>query len=236
MFYFRYPEHEIRYIPVAGEFSRGLALEIGASQYKNDSLLFLCDVDVVFNSSFIDRCRSNTIQGRSVYYPILFSQFQTASVTASVRNNPYLLDKNFGYWRSFGYGLLCVYQSDFAATGGYDTSIHGWGMEDVDLFSKFVSQSLTKSEKKVTARAMRVEEPSLIHIYHTVKCDSSLQENQLRMCLSSRASGIKSLWDLASEWTVLQRQLAFKEIVDKGEIIDPLMQNDLILNENAEDR
>lgn len=126
----RYPKHEVRILPIAGQFSRGLALEIGAAQFSEDSLLFFCDVDVVFSSQFLRSCRSNTERGKSVYYPILFSEFdpnngQSPLTVDGHREDHYKIDYNSGYWRSFGYGLLCVYQSDFIATGGFDTSIKG---------------------------------------------------------------------------------------------------------------
>lgn len=79
----RYPSYSIRMIPVAGEFSRGVALEIGASHFSNDSLLFFCDVDVVFNANFLRKCRSNTVRGESVYYPVLFSEFDPSHGSAN---------------------------------------------------------------------------------------------------------------------------------------------------------
>lgn len=47
---------------------------------------------------------------------------------------------------------------------------------------------------------MRVKEPHLIHVYHPVSCDPELSSNQMRMCQSSKASGISSIWSLAEKW------------------------------------
>ncbi|XP_039270882.2 chondroitin sulfate synthase 1-like [Styela clava] len=209
----RYPKNDIRYVPVAGEFSRGLALEVGASQFSGDSLLLFCDVDVIFNSKFLDKCRSNTIRGQTVYYPVLFSEFdpKLSGFNTNVkgeRADHFEIIGNSGYWRSFGYGLLCVYQSDFASTGGFDTSIRGWGFEDVDLYGKFVMSESKNSEdeikpasiKLVTAKPMRVQEPDLIHAHHPSHCDPELSEKQLSMCRASRATSIMSVSRLYEKW------------------------------------
>ncbi|ERE84537.1 chondroitin sulfate synthase 3 [Cricetulus griseus] len=71
----RYPNAEMMLIPMKGEFSRGLGLEMAASQFDNDTLLLFCDVDLIFRGDFLQRCRDNTIQGQQVYFPIIFSQY-----------------------------------------------------------------------------------------------------------------------------------------------------------------
>lgn len=99
--YGRYPRFDIRYLPIAGSFSRGLALEIGSSQFDSDALLFFCDVDVVFSSEFIRKCRTNTVQGVSVYYPVLLSEFDPSSLDKHMltidghRENHYKVRKKY---------------------------------------------------------------------------------------------------------------------------------------------
>uniref|UniRef100_F6PHI7 Hexosyltransferase n=1 Tax=Ciona intestinalis TaxID=7719 RepID=F6PHI7_CIOIN len=194
----RYPLYDMRQIPINAKFSRGLALEIGASHFSNDSLLFFCDVDVVFDNEFTRKCRSNTDLGKRVFYPVLFSEFHPrfngADTSLKPRENHYELTENTGHWRSYGYGLLCVYQKDFTETGGFDMTIQGWGLEDVDLIDKFLGSK---------HKNMRVSEPSLVHVYHPSHCDPNLMENQLRMCQASRASGITSTYNLNRMWQLL---------------------------------
>uniref|UniRef100_A0A452IP08 Hexosyltransferase n=1 Tax=Gopherus agassizii TaxID=38772 RepID=A0A452IP08_9SAUR len=71
----KYPKADMTLIPMTGDFSRGLGLEMASSQFDNDTLLLFCDVDLIFTSDFLQRCRDNTIQGQQVYYPIIFSQY-----------------------------------------------------------------------------------------------------------------------------------------------------------------
>jgi hypothetical protein len=46
-----------------------------------------------------------------------------------------------GYFRTFGYGIVAVYRRDFDAVGGFDLSIRGWGLEDVDFFDRCLNAS-----------------------------------------------------------------------------------------------
>ena len=238
-----YPHYELHLIPINGTFSRGLGLQIGASHFSSDSLLFFCDIDVVFDTTFTPKCRSNTVNGSRVYYPILFSQFHpnfdhvwstkdhlsnpavnlmnlqnSSSLKRSQRNQDHFyVHESRGYWRNYGFGLLCTYKDDFLASGGFDISIQGWGMEDVDLVDKFItgqgkSQDEDDSEKRATltphkTNVFRAFDPSLVHVYHPSFCDLNLSENQLRMCRASRASGLSSIPSLAAAWNKVQKHL-----------------------------
>nr|XP_002129676.3 chondroitin sulfate synthase 1 [Ciona intestinalis] len=250
----RYPLYDMRQIPINAKFSRGLALEIGASHFSNDSLLFFCDVDVVFDNEFTRKCRSNTDLGKRVFYPVLFSEFHPrfngadtswkftsddidARNVVKPRENHYELTENTGHWRSYGYGLLCVYQKDFTETGGFDMTIQGWGLEDVDLIDKFLgskhkkkADALTKDEaaaKTKNMEIMRVSEPSLVHVYHPSHCDPNLMENQLRMCQASRASGITSTYNLNRMWQLLGLNRTASAVADPVSGIVPVLPHDV---------
>jgi chondroitin sulfate synthase len=85
-----------------------------------------------------------------VYYPIVFSQYDPTlicsnSLSCDIKWTNFSSD--LGYWRSFGYGIVSVYKKDLISVGGLDTSIKGWGKEDVDLYIKFVESNLTYTKK-----------------------------------------------------------------------------------------
>ena len=100
----------------------------------DSSLLFLCDIDVLFTKKFLQNCQSNTALGRTVYYPIIFSEYDrarggygTESENAGHgwerRQNelPVQITESTGSWRSFGYGLVSMYRKDLVNVGSFDT-------------------------------------------------------------------------------------------------------------------
>ena len=182
----KYPEADLIWIDVEGNFSRGIALSLAADQFDQAALLFLCDVDLIFNSEFIDRCRHNTALGKRVYFPIMFTQFDP-ELTYSNKTKPnshFTINKDAGIWRSFSYGPACIYHQDMDAVGGFDTSIRGWGLEDVDLFEKFVHHP--------EIEVFRAADTGVIHVYHKINCDPNLPVIQYTQCQGSKASILAS--------------------------------------------
>ena len=179
----KYPEAELIWLDVAGDFSRGIALSLAADKFDQTALLFLCDVDLIFNLEFIDRCRMNTALGKRVYFPIMFSQFDP-ELTYSNKTKPdthFTINNDAGVWRSYSFGPVCIYHQDLDAVGGFNTSIKGWGLEDMDLYERFVN--LTEVE------LFRAADPGLIHVYHPVICDPNLPARQQSLCQGSKSSG-----------------------------------------------
>lgn len=176
-----------------GPFARAKALDMGASQCGPDSLLLFIDVDILFSQEALTRIRLNTKKGVQVYYPIVFSQYDpfllcnTSNTSCEVNWRDFSTD--MGYWRSFGYGIVSLYGSDLSAVGGFNTSIQGWGKEDVDLYSKFCDSNFT---------VFRAVDPHLVHAFHPIACDAHLEEAQFQMCLGSRASSFASVNKLAN--------------------------------------
>jgi chondroitin sulfate synthase len=190
----KYPLSRTYIVPSSGSFARAEALELGAAKYDDevDNLLFLVDVDMVFTSRTLYRIRTNTVRGKQVYFPIVFSEYDPnfSYERATTLRNHFVLDQNSGYWRQFGYGIVSVYKSDFKSVGGFDTGIRGWGKEDVDLFDKFVSVAANFS-------VFRAADPQLTHVFHIVDCDPKLDDAQLSMCRGSRADTYGSVLTLA---------------------------------------
>lgn len=69
----RYTDAKLTVIPVADEFARALALQIGTAYVPSDpiNLLFYVDVDMVFTRATLERIRLNTIRGKQVIISIL---------------------------------------------------------------------------------------------------------------------------------------------------------------------
>lgn len=219
----RHPKADIDLIPMTGNFSRGLALEVGSALLHNDTLLFFCDVDLMFTGDALQRCRDNAVLGERAYFPIVFSQYDPRVVYAEQGRgeergrgeehrqnggehgeNQFVFTRKSGFWRDYGFGVTCIYKGDLVHAGGFDTSILGWGLEDVDLFSRVVSSGL---------QVLRSQEPGIVHVHHTVHCNASLEQKQLRMCLGSRASTFGSAHQLAEMWLEKHAEAGFNRSV-----------------------
>ncbi|KAF6207578.1 hypothetical protein GE061_016025 [Apolygus lucorum] len=185
----QYPNTQIRYVSLYENFARARALSVGATHYESRDLLFFIDVDIVWRTEALRRIRRHTLSGASVYYPIVFSEFDPQRVyRQGVSPDNFAITERAGYWRQYGFGICSMYKSDLEKVGGFNTSIVGWGKEDVDLFEKFVK---IMPESKL--RIFRAPDPDLVHVYHPVTCNSKLGEEQMAMCKASRADSYSSM-------------------------------------------
>lgn len=192
----KYPEESIKVIPVNDDFARAMALEIGTAYCKDDeyNILFFIDVDMIFTRQTLERIRLNTVRDKQVYFPIVYSEFDPSVVynNKNITESPthYLINADTGYWRQFGFGIASLYKKDFKKVGGFDTSIRGWGKEDVDLYDKFIqfASNLT---------IFRSVDPNLVHVFHIVDCDPNLEPTQLKMCKGTRKDTYGSVHQLA---------------------------------------
>uniref|UniRef100_A0A7M6DP24 Hexosyltransferase n=1 Tax=Clytia hemisphaerica TaxID=252671 RepID=A0A7M6DP24_9CNID len=86
------------------EFNRGRGLQKGAKSWKKGNvLMFFCDIDIYFDSSFLERCRLHTSPGSKIYYPVVFSQYNP-SIIYGGRDPPSLKEQmnilpESGFWR-----------------------------------------------------------------------------------------------------------------------------------------
>ncbi|XP_053202238.1 chondroitin sulfate synthase 1-like [Panonychus citri] len=183
----------IRFAELGGHFSRAAGLQRGASLFKSNDLLFFVDIDITFNLNAIERVRLNTIQGKQVYYPIVYSQYDNQfdidfnfDQHSDYHNNDnnIIIDSVHGYWRQFGFGIVSIYNSDLINNNGLNLSIQGWGKEDVDLYERLVQSNLT---------IFRSPDSGLIHIFHQTDCPNGLHGNQYEMCLGSKYNNLASI-------------------------------------------
>ncbi|XP_042205381.1 chondroitin sulfate synthase 1-like [Homarus americanus] len=177
-----YPQILMTVLQANTSFARALALELGAGQCQDSDLMFFVDVDMTFTSSTLDRIRLHTIRGSQIYYPIVFSEFDPKFTRKGSHAEQYdhsLINEDVGYWRAFGFGIVALYKSELLQAGGLDTSILGWGGEDVDLFEKVLRSGI---------HIFRAADPGLVHVFHHVDCDRNLESSQYEMCQGTRYS------------------------------------------------
>ncbi|KAB1253938.1 Chondroitin sulfate N-acetylgalactosaminyltransferase 1, partial [Camelus dromedarius] len=173
-----------KFCQLNGEFSRGKGLDVGARFWKGSNvLLFFCDVDICFTSRFLNMCRLNAQPGKTVCYPVLFSQYNPEIIydhhdVVPPLKQQLVIKKETGFWRDFGFGMTCQFRSDFINTGGFDLDIRGWGGEDVHLYRKYLHSSLL---------VVRAPVRGLFHLWHEKRCVQELTPGQYRMCMQSKA-------------------------------------------------
>jgi len=207
----RYPDHRLSLVRLEERFARARALQLGAAQVpdSDDDLLMFIDVDMMFTAESINRARLNTIRGKQTYFPIVYSEFDPATLRSvlpapeqsnlseafetgqwRLTSAPDRIVEDAGYWRLYGFGIASMYKSDLKKAGGFDTSIRGWGREDVDLFERILGSS--------GLRIFRAVDPDLVHVFHVVECSPDLERSQLDMCKGTRADMLGSVRTLAA--------------------------------------
>ncbi|XP_045599754.2 chondroitin sulfate N-acetylgalactosaminyltransferase 2 isoform X1 [Procambarus clarkii] len=181
------PNFKWSFIPLEErDFSRGRGLHVGA-QHKISKdmgeLLFFCDVDVLMHPDFFNRCRSNTKKGHQVYYPVVFSLYNPKLVyplfdkVVPPVSEQLAVDEQSGFWRTFGFGMACMFRRDYGASGGFP-DIRTWGGEDVALYQQFL--------KLDNIKVIRAPDPSLFHLYHHKECTDTTSTSYVA-CLKSKA-------------------------------------------------
>ncbi|XP_029036116.2 chondroitin sulfate synthase 1 [Osmia bicornis bicornis] len=189
---YKYRNARIDVIPISGTFSRAKALNFGVSRLKNDDLMLFIDVDIVFNEAALYRIRANTIFGKQVYFPVVFSQYDPKIVyrQEKTRQDTFSVNEVTGYWRQFGFGIVSLYKQEYKTVGGFDLSIQGWGKEDVDFFEKLIRSNI---------KIFRAADKDLIHVYHDIECSKDLSGTQFSMCMGTKADtygGVETLAEI----------------------------------------
>lgn len=188
---YKYRSASIEVLPISGDFSRARALDLGASKMQADDLMLFIDVDIVFTSSALNRIRLNTLSGRRIYFPIVFSQYDPKVVYGDARKqDKFIINEISGHWRQYGFGIVSLYKSDYRTVGGLDLSIQGWGKEDVEFFEKAVKSDLD---------VFRAADRHLVHVYHEIECSKQLSSLQFSMCMGSKVdtyAGVETLADM----------------------------------------
>ena len=124
--------------------------------------------------SIASRCQSLVVPTETVYYPVLWSVKKPSS-TQSGKNTDifpedftesHLVSKEdfntYGYYRTYGYGMLCINGLDFQSTKKYPEFNH-WGFEDTNFYKEIRDSS--------SLSVLRFNDPGLMHKWHPKECN-----------------------------------------------------------------
>lgn len=180
----QYEHAEISIVKGTGDFSRARALHQGMETLSKSDLAFMCDVDITIDQSFWNRCRRNTAEGKMVYYPEVFKMYNPQFTGDDYRK----ISRKQGHWVNYGYGMLCIYKSDYDSVGGLNINMMGWGGEDVDFFEKVLKSKL---------EILQAPDTGLIHRWHPNMCSANTSKSNKVPCVNSRAEGLGDKSELA---------------------------------------
>lgn len=149
--------------------------------------------------------------------------------------NATIVNSESGYFREYGYGLASIYKCDImnSKINGFGiTDIKGWGLEDVKFLEKILTASYQvqnqyllsiaegnelKNISDYNLNVFRSPDPSLVHIFHRITCDSKLEKNQYKMCLGTKSNTLGN-FRLLKEKYILKRD--FNEFVGRVKEIE----------------
>ncbi|MEU6147724.1 galactosyltransferase-related protein [Streptomyces sp. NPDC047081] len=124
------------HVPYTGPFNRALAMNRGAEQAADGSILCLLDGDILPDEEFILRNAARVSQDPShlhLPYSDMFCLLPADSATMASdgyrpgrEHNGYLITHPVG-------GCVWITRESFMSAGGFDENFKGWGGEDRDF-------------------------------------------------------------------------------------------------------
>ena len=166
-----YPTGDISYKLIT-QTARSYALHQVVPQNKEELLLFF-DPNYILTEIFIAHCLMNTIANKQVYFPVIFSLYNSDITDRLNILRKSIVPEETGFWNKHNYRVVCIYQSDYQNVGGFDTSMQS--REDVDLFEKI---------RKSPLRIFRALEPYLVQPFMKRSCQKLPKAEQV-MCVNA---------------------------------------------------
>ncbi|CAF1483143.1 unnamed protein product [Adineta steineri] len=166
-------------------YNRGLGRQLASNYFTDNQILFFLDVDLLFTGQALINTHRLiihllSISSCAVYFPIIYSVFSNMFNI----NHHYEIDDvqvDLGLFSIYGFGNVVVRKSDLDRIGGWEINNDDWGLEDVNLFKKFVNLS---NECYV----FRAVEPGLKHYYHKKICHTIKNIQRQKMCYAAEAT------------------------------------------------
>ena len=164
------------------QFQRAAACNILHDICREESVLLVVDIDMRLGTPYFARALAFAVKGSSVYFPVVWSRFNPASVRKVARLRGTDVEEvnvvgspHSGKWRVWGKGNYAIYGSD-AKMLKMDAKIVGWGGEDDDFFSR----------TSRVVNVIRMREPHLVHDWHPKDCTHAKGKRKIS-CLGSLA-------------------------------------------------
>ena len=183
-----HPTADISMVRGRGRFSRSKALHQGIATLKHSDLVFFCDVDMSIDPDFLNRCRLNTVRGETVYFPIIIKLYNPKFV-GNKKESYVPISRRKGHWANYGYGMVCIYKSDYIHVGGLNIRLRGWGGEDEDFYHRVLRKGLT---------VFRAPDIGLAHKWHPRVCSpKTVRRSMQSSCISSKLEVLGNRRELA---------------------------------------
>ena len=153
-----------------------------AELLSDNQLLLFFDMTLHFSLNFLEHCRMNTIKGKQVFSPILFSFYKPDIVQKYASNVKHgSISSETGFFVRYNYQVTSIYRSDYAKVGGFKRSKGSSGSDD-----KHFLENILKSDIYL----MRAIEPFLTRIYKPRNCKKLKTKASQEMCMNSVADSI----------------------------------------------
>ena len=178
-------EHISTYELSSSAFSYTKGYSHVADLLEDDDLMVFFDYNFVFTADFLDHCQTNTIKGKQVYLPILFSFYKPDLVQQHLqRPLQMLISADTGFFLRYNYQVVSIFRSDFTHMNGFadSTKSNSHLNDDVKFVDKVLSTDIY---------AMRALEPYLRRHYRPRTC-KGLSVNARLACMNSRVDAIGS--------------------------------------------
>lgn len=112
----KYPKAEFKVIDTSNLLSRAHGVSLVLRECRPSEIVFIADLDLEIDNSFVQRCRNFPIQGQQVYFPIMFAK---ANPTLLSDMGHTMLEGTIsphsGYWLVHSYSTACIHAADILA-------------------------------------------------------------------------------------------------------------------------
>ena len=113
----KYPKASFKIIDSPNQLSRSHGISLVIRESRPSELLFLADLDLEFDTGFIERCRNYPLQGQQAYFPIPFTKINPSflrDVNHTMMENA--VSRHSGHWLVHSYSIACIYAADVLVT------------------------------------------------------------------------------------------------------------------------